>query len=129
MKPSKAVIVTQAQAERRLAYWQPRLRLADWTITVEIVRAPKLDTKDMVVLGHVEVLGSKQCAVVRLLDPIDFRADLGFVDHLNHERALIHELLHVRLHGTSDDSEAIRELSEEHAVHALSCLLEEFDAR
>lgn len=125
----REILLTQDEAQARCHYWQRRLNLTEWDIRVEVVRASKLDTAGTLLFGHVQILDTKQIAVVRLLDPGDFQADQGFFDKQNMELTLIHELLHVRLHGMRDaNSPEIREQSEERAVHALSLLLEDFDA-
>ena len=122
-------LLTQSSAQRALNYWQRRLRLTEWTITVEIVRGDRLSRGGQRLLGECEVLSTKQIAVIRLLDHNDFIPDNGFVTFHDMELTLIHELLHVRLNGLRDGVEAVEELSEERAVHALSQTLSEFAAR
>lgn len=124
-KPSgdKLRTYTLEQAERRIRYWQRILRLTEWTFNVSICRALQLDTTGKLVLGDVSVLETKKIAHVRLLDSRDFLKDGGFVDEFDHELTIIHELLHVRLHGVADESRRLSELAEEHAVHAISLAL------
>lgn len=120
-------VYTEKQASARAAYWQAKLRLTDWAISVSIVRAHVLCPAGDLLLGDVAVLPTKQIAVIRLLDHIDFISDVGYIPFHDMELTLIHELLHVRLHGMADDAKAVRDLSEERAVHMLSMALSEVD--
>lgn len=120
-------VYTKAEAEARVAIWQSRFRLTDWDITVEIVRQSGFQQNGFL-LGEMETMPSKAIAVIRLLDPIDFRADLGFIDKHDHELTIIHELLHVRLSGVRGrkNRESCVQ-AEERAVHALSTVCAMFD--
>lgn len=116
-------VYSLSEVTARLEYWQRILNLTEWTLSVEIVRRDKFDG---LLLGDVEILPLKQIAVIRLLDPIDFVADYGFISKHDMELTLVHELLHVRLHGMQDDALAVRKFIEERAVHALSMTLTNF---
>lgn len=115
---------SNTEAQEYCTRYQALLRLTEWSITCKIVRQAQF--KDSVpLLGQCEVLDTKQIAVIRLLDPIDFTPDHGFISEQDHELTLLHELLHVRLADMRNDSAAVRELAEERAVHALSRTLKD----
>src|SRR5947207_49601 len=53
----------------KLWYWQRRLNLQDWTISVIVARATDLKPKT---LGNIHWDSEKKTALIRVLDPADY---------------------------------------------------------
>src|SRR3954464_14247021 len=57
-------------ANEKLWYWQRRLNLQEWTISVLIARATDLKPRT---LGNIHWDTDKKIAVIRVLDPADYQ--------------------------------------------------------
>lgn len=115
-------MLAESFASERLWFWQKRLGLQDWTISVAVVPASELKPKT---LGNVHWELNKKTAVIRVLDPSDYR--LPFKEMLKDmEFTVVHELIHLDLAPVLADlqrSDANRR-DEEHAVnHVADALL------
>lgn len=83
------VILTQLQLEERLAYWQKRLRLQDWLITVEVCRMREIDGSQA--RNHYQRV--HKMARIYIGDETDYSP---IQKHpLDMEWNLVHELLHL----------------------------------
>ena len=115
-------LLAESFASERLWVWQKRLNLLDWNISVTVVPASTLKPKT---LGNVHWELDKKTAVIRVLDPADYR--LPFKEMLQDmEFTVVHELIHLELAPVLSDlqrSDANRR-DEEHAVnHVADALL------
>jgi len=115
-------LLAESFASERLWVWQKRLNLQDWNISVAVVPASALKAKT---LGNVHWELDKKTAVIRVLDPVDYR--LPFKEMLQDmEFTVVHELIHLELAPVLSDlqrSDANRR-EEEHAVnHVADALL------
>jgi hypothetical protein len=98
----------------KLATWQRRLKLENWTISTVMTRRDALKPKT---LGGIRWDKHKKTALISLLDPSDYR--LPFREMLDDlEFTIVHELVHLEL-ASLPRSEASRS-SEEHAVNQLA---------
>jgi hypothetical protein len=80
-------------ASEKLAVWQKRLKLDDWRVTVSVARASDLKPKT---LGNIHWDSDKKTALVRVLDPADYR--MPFREILDDiEFTVVHELIHLKL--------------------------------
>ena len=80
-------------AVERLSFWQRRLNLEDWRITVTICRSGELRRETV---GNVHWDPHKKTAVIRVLDASDY--DIGFPAVLRDvETTVVHELVHLEL--------------------------------
>lgn len=109
-------------AQEKLWFWQKRLNLEDWDISVLVSRSTELKPKT---LGNIHWDLDKKTAVIRILDPADYK--LPFKAMLQDmEFTVVHELIHLDLAPVLTDlqrSEANRR-EEEHAVnHVADALL------
>jgi hypothetical protein len=79
--------------EGRLAFWQQRLNLADWTISVIMSRAGDLKPRT---LGNIHWDAAKKTAVIRVLEASDYPVPChkALPDM---ELTLVHELVHLEL--------------------------------
>lgn len=83
----------EAFASDRLGYWQRRLNLEDWSITVKVCRARELRRETV---GNVHWDPEKKTAVIRVLDSSDYQ--LPFASVLRDvETTVVHELVHLEL--------------------------------
>lgn len=83
------VILTQEQLEERLAYWQKKLRLQDWLVTVELCRMKTLE--DAQARNHYQ--RQHKMARIYIGDLTDYEPFQRV--HLDMEWNLVHELLHL----------------------------------
>jgi hypothetical protein len=107
--------------EGRLAFWQQRLNLADWKISMVISHARELKPAT---LGNIHWDAAKKTAVIRVLDvsdyPVSCREALPDV-----EMTLVHELVHLEL-SSLPRSQASRH-EEELAVNRIADALLRLD--
>jgi hypothetical protein len=105
----------------RLWVWQKRLNLQDWKIAIVMSRTGDLKPKT---LGNIHWDADKKSAVIRVLDPTDYRLPLH--DMLQDmEFTVVHELIHLEL-SSLPRSEASRR-DEEHAVNQIADALLKLD--
>jgi hypothetical protein len=95
--PNAAAGLCVARAEGfldgRLGFWQQRLNLADWKVSLVLSHANDLKPKT---LGNIHWDANKKSAVIRVLDASDYR--LACPDALSDmEMTLVHELVHLEL--------------------------------
>lgn len=80
-------------AAERLAYWQRRLNLEDWHITVSVCRASELRPET---LGNIRWDSERKTAAIRVMDVADYT--LAFPAVLRDvEATVVHELVHLEL--------------------------------
>ena len=112
-------------AREKLSVWQKRLNLQDWDVALEVVRSTELKPKT---LGNIRWDTAKKTAVIRVLDPADYR--LPFHEMLDDmEFTIVHELIHpefapVLSHFTRSDADRSKE---EHAVNHMTDALLHLD--
>ena len=114
--PSPAEASQQAQqyVTERLAYWQQRLKLEEWRISIAPVRSSELKPKT---LGAVRWDKGKKTAVIWVLDAADYQLPFrAMLDDM--ELTIVHELVHLEIaslpHGQASRS------TEEHAVNGIA---------
>jgi hypothetical protein len=85
--------LVESFAAEKLWHWQKRLNLEDWKISVQVARAGELKPRT---LGNIHWDTDKKSAVIRVLDPADYK--LPFPDVLQDiEFTVVHELIHLEL--------------------------------
>jgi hypothetical protein len=105
-------------ASEKLWVWQTRLNLQDWDISVIVSRSSELRPNS---LGNVRWDLDKKTAVIRVLDPADYR--LPFAAMLRDiEFTVVHELIHLEIAPVLSDLQRndANRLEEEHAVNRLA---------
>ncbi len=116
--PRERTAMAESFTTERLWVWQKRLNLQQWNISVIMARSSDLKPKT---LGNIHWDLDKKTAVIRVLDPADYR--LPFRDMLaDMEFTVVHELIHLGLAPVLSDlprSEANRR-EEEHAVNGMA---------
>ena len=105
-------------ASEKLWLWQRRLNLQEWNISVVVSRASELKPKT---LGNIHWDRVKKTAVIRILDPADYR--LPFAPMLRDiEFTVVHELIHLEIAPVLADLERTdaNRVEEEHAVNHIA---------
>jgi hypothetical protein len=119
--------VTQEELTERCAYWQQRLALQDWQVTVQLVRQRELDSQGA--SAEFDCVWPKRRVQINILDSIDFPTDCLFQQ--DQELDLVHELLHaytvpleekIRF-AADDETETPEWVLVEQAIHAISTAL------
>ncbi len=123
MTPHERTAMAEAFSSEKLWAWQKRLNLQDWKISVLVVRTAELKPKT---LGNIHWDGEKKTAVIRVLDPADYKLpQRAMLDDM--EFTVVHELIHLELSPVLTPlqrSDANR-MEEEHAVnHMAQALLD-----
>lgn len=97
-----------------LAFWQPRMRLADWDVRVEYKRHMERS-------GYIIADFAYKRADITIMDPIDWPGGRP----LDPERRLVHELGHLHFAAFKTDDDTPLGDAEEQAVEAFSKALVE----
>ena len=114
----EACAAPNLEAERfvdtRLSFWQERLQLTDWNVSIVMTRRGDLKNKT---LGGIRWDKGKKTAVVAVMDASDYRVPCTeMLDDM--EFTIVHELVHLEL-ASLPRSEASRS-NEEHAVNRIA---------
>lgn len=118
--------MAEQYATERLAVWQQRLELQDWNISVAVSHPADLKPRT---LGNIHWDAEKKTAVIRVLDPADYK-QLTFDAILKDiEFTVVHELIHLELSpvlAPLQRNDANRR-EEEHAVNHMADALLKLD--
>ena len=124
-KVRERAVLAEKYAAERLSLWQKRLNLQDWNISLVVSRATELKPKT---LGNIHWDAEKKTAVLRVLDPIDYK--LPFNEILQDlEFTVVHELIHLELSPvlTPLQRNDANRREEEHAVNHMAEALLKLD--
>lgn len=119
------MILTTKTAQTALAFWQKKLRLQDWNITVHVSRQRHMPSPDEYNCAEVCADGTFKRATITLLDSVDF-TDSDTDTDADMEDSLVHELLHLvlkdcRIRAVDNNGLLTAEgIAEERAVAALA---------
>jgi len=106
--------IARQYVTERLAFWQQRLKLDDWRISVVSARRSELKPNT---LGAIRWDKTKKSAVIWVLDPSEYQTPFrATLDDM--ELTIVHELVHLEL-TSLPRSEASRS-NEEHAVNGIA---------
>ncbi len=123
--PERTALAEQFATER-LAVWQQRLELQDWNISVVVSHPADLKPRT---LGNIHWDAEKKTAIIRVLDPADYK-QMSFDGILKDiEFTVVHELIHLELSpvlAPLQRSDANRR-EEEHAVNHMADALLKLD--
>ncbi len=118
MTPRERTLMAQSYSTEKLCAWQKRLNLSDWKISLLVVRTSDLKAKT---LGNIHWDGVKKTAVIRVLDPADYKLPLqAMLDDM--EFTVVHELIHLELSPvlTPLQRNDANRMEEEHAVNYMA---------
>jgi hypothetical protein len=120
-KLSERAALAEKYLRDKLPFWQDRLALQDWKISVLMVHPTQLRQRT---LGNIHWDADQKTAVIRVLAPGDYqmpmRATLNDI-----EFTVVHELIHLEL-ASLPRSEASRS-EEEHAINHMADALLQFE--
>lgn len=123
LTPHERSVMAESFTTEKLLAWQKRLNLADWKISVLVVRTSDLKPKT---LGNIHWDGEKKTAIIRVLDPADYKLPLhAMLDDM--EFTVVHELIHLELSPVLSPLQRndANRMEEEHAVnHMAQALLD-----
>jgi hypothetical protein len=92
------------EMRERGAFWQRRLLLQDWEIIYKISRKADFTNKES--MAEVVYKQNKKQAVIKVVDPADY--DFGEDYPQDHEKSLVHELVHLHLASFDSATEKCR---------------------
>lgn len=101
--------------EALVQYWQERLRLRDWVITIRICRYHELEES----IGDCLVDEHTKTALIKLMDPIDEASVPNLLYAYSLEETMIHELLHIHLNAWEAETD-IEKTQQEWAINAIA---------
>lgn len=87
------IFQNQEQLDAAVAKWQKILRLQDWDVKVSIQPSTVMDTKK----GSCHWWAETRIAIIKLLDPKDYRSCAAEWEDFDQEHTLVHELLHITM--------------------------------
>ncbi len=108
--------MNQRELQSKCRAWQRRLRLQDWTVTVDLVRhAPDVD-----ILGRVEYSLLTKCANIKITNESSL-APRQKEDGYDMEEVLVHELLHLHFVSILElESKEPSYVAQEHVINVLA---------
>ena len=116
--PAERSLCAGSFVTEKLWYWQRRLNLQDWNISIVVARATELKPRT---LGNIHWDTTKKTAIIRVLDPADYELPpAAMLDDM--EFTVVHELIHLELAPVLSEfsrNEANRR-DEEHAVNQMA---------
>jgi hypothetical protein len=114
-------IIAESFVTEKLWFWQSRLTLQEWNVSVVFARKSDLKPKT---LGNIHWDNDKKTAIIRVLDMADYH--MPFDEMLQDmEFTVVHELIHLELAPVLSQfsrSDASRR-EEEHAVNHVAAAL------
>lgn len=123
LSPRERTLMAESFSAEKLSVWQRRLNLQDWKVAVLVVRTSDLKPRT---LGNIHWDGEKKTAVIRVLDPADYKlTQQAMLDDM--EFTIVHELIHLELSPVLSPLQRndANRMEEEHAVnHMTQALLD-----
>ena len=95
----------ESQLDQRLKVWQKRLGLAEWNLTLRVVRQYEIARDSW---GTAEWYPEKKTGIINVLDPRDYNLK-GAELKLDMECTIVHELVHIQISPVTPDTIAGRE--------------------
>jgi hypothetical protein len=124
-EPSRAERVRLADRyiKEKLPFWQKRLALQDWKVSVSMVHRTSLRERT---LGSIRWDPDKKTAVIHVMDAADYQT--SFRDTVNDmEFTVVHELIHLEMVPLPRSEASHSE--EEHVINHLADALLQFDRK
>ena len=103
-------------------YWQGVLRLQDWNIQCDVVRAHEMKG-DRSPVAQCESYIRRKDAMVRVLHPMDLPAVSPYFlngEEKDYDLSLVHELLHLHFAPFQAEVDTAADLAQEQAIESIS---------
>lgn len=112
--------MSDEQLQQCLSFWQEKLGLKDWRISVRLVDGEEIDD-----IGDCKVYREDRLALIRIQHPESVSGKTGwhksFPDLFNAEKTLVHELLHIHFDGLMEqDAEDHERVAQEQAINSIT---------
>src|ERR1700694_1820528 len=95
----------ESRLERQMHFWQKRLGLDEWNLSVRLVRQAEIDRNSW---GAAEWDPEAKSGIIRVLDPRDYNLHGGELK-LDMECTIVHELVHIQVSPLAAHDEHVRE--------------------
>ena len=95
----------ELRLDRQMKFWQKRLGLEDWNLSVRLVRQSEIDRNSW---GAAEWDPETKTGVISVLDPRDYNLRGGEL-RLDMECTIVHELVHIQVSPLDARDELVRE--------------------
>ena len=95
----------ETRLERQMHFWQKRLGLDEWNLSVRLVRQSEIDRNSW---GAAEWDPEAKTGMISVLDPRDYNLHGGEL-RLDMECTIVHELVHIQVSPLDARDEVIRE--------------------
>lgn len=105
---------TQKRLERTLRYWQGKLRLLDWKVTVSFSKKDEMPDDCQ---ACIDWNLHSRTAVIQIMDPRDYESSLGLPQDI--EDSVCHELVHLHL-AYWDTKNKAADVQMEQAIESLT---------
>jgi hypothetical protein len=104
---------TGTELKRLCETWQKLLRLSDWNIKIRYARSREMLDEESASIGwgRCTLNENHKRAEVLVLHPDDYMDDEG---RMEIEQTVVHELLHVSLHGIAGHDDVVERVEEQH---------------
>lgn len=95
----------ESRLERQMHFWQRRLGLEDWNLSVRLVRQSEIDPNAW---GTAEWDPNAKTGVISVLDPRDYNLRGGELK-FDQECTIVHELVHIQVSPLDAGDDTVRE--------------------
>jgi hypothetical protein len=95
----------ESRLDRQMKFWQKRLGLEDWSLTVRVVRQSQIDRNSW---GAAEWDSVAKTGTISVLDPRDYNLRGGEL-RLDMQCTIVHELIHIQVSPLDARDELVRE--------------------
>jgi hypothetical protein len=100
-----AMSPVESHLDRQLRFWQKRLGMEEWRLTVRLVRQRNLDKNTW---GNAAWDPDEKTGTISVLDPADYNLK-GAGLRLDMECTIVHELVHIQVSPLDARDENVRE--------------------
>jgi hypothetical protein len=95
----------ESRLDRQMKFWQKRLGLEEWNLSLRVVRQSQIDPDSW---GTAEWYPESKTGVINVLDPRDYNLKGGNLKQ-DMECTIVHELVHIQVSPLKAEDAAERE--------------------
>ncbi|HEY2018565.1 MAG TPA: hypothetical protein VGH38_33905 [Bryobacteraceae bacterium] len=100
-----AINPLESRLDRQMRFWQKRLGLEEWNLSLRVVRQTEIDRNSW---GAAEWDPDAKSGTISVLDPRDYNLHGGELK-LDMECTIVHELVHIQVSPLAARDEHVRE--------------------